>query len=192
MWTTENRRRYDRDQLRYPSDLTDLEWEEIEPLIPPAKRGGGKLHFRRRVMISPSDTSPPSGVLQKDSRQEQTLRMSPTSAQYGAGHTLTALKLYLLFVAMRDNDTNLAMISYDRIGDYTDIDRHQIKPALSVLAANGVVHIEHIPASGDYGIANAYRIAFIEERQHFGTTLRGRSDLADLLGKAGQHVQPRR
>src|ERR1700733_10602517 len=47
------------------------------------------LHFRRRVMISPSDTSPPSGVLQKDSRQEQTLRMSPASAQYGAGHTLT-------------------------------------------------------------------------------------------------------
>ena len=42
MWTTENRRRYDRDRLRYPSDLTDLEWEEIEPLIPPAKRGGGK------------------------------------------------------------------------------------------------------------------------------------------------------
>ena len=47
------------------------------------------LHFRRRVMISPSVTSPPSGVLQKDSRQEQTLRMSPASAQYGAGHTLT-------------------------------------------------------------------------------------------------------
>ena len=47
------------------------------------------LHFRRRVMISPSVTSPPSGVLQKDCRQEQTLRMSPASAQYGAGHTLT-------------------------------------------------------------------------------------------------------
>ena len=38
MWTTENRRPYDRDRLRYPSDLTDLEWERIEPLIPPAKR----------------------------------------------------------------------------------------------------------------------------------------------------------
>src|ERR1700733_9114546 len=49
------------------------------------------LHFRRRVMISPSDTSPPSAVLQKDSPQEQTLRMSPASAQYGAGHTLTLL-----------------------------------------------------------------------------------------------------
>ena len=42
MWTTENRPRYCRDKLRYPSDLTDAEWEHIAPLIPPAKRGGGK------------------------------------------------------------------------------------------------------------------------------------------------------
>jgi transposase len=38
MWTTENRTRYDRSELRYPSDLTDDEWALIEPLIPPAKR----------------------------------------------------------------------------------------------------------------------------------------------------------
>ena len=45
MWTTENRPRYDRDRLRYPSDLTDEEWSLVEPLIPPAKRGGRKrLH----------------------------------------------------------------------------------------------------------------------------------------------------
>jgi len=42
MWTNENRARYDRSNLRYPSDLTDAEWLLIEPLIPPAKRGGGK------------------------------------------------------------------------------------------------------------------------------------------------------
>ena len=28
MWTTENRPRYDRDNLRYPSDLTDAEWQQ--------------------------------------------------------------------------------------------------------------------------------------------------------------------
>jgi hypothetical protein len=39
MWTTENRVRYDRGRLRYPSDLTDGEWALIEPLIPPGKRG---------------------------------------------------------------------------------------------------------------------------------------------------------
>ena len=40
MWTTENRGRYDRDHLRYPSDLTDEEWKLVKPLIPPTKRGG--------------------------------------------------------------------------------------------------------------------------------------------------------
>ena len=34
MWTAENRPRYNRDTLRYPSDLTDEEWAHIEPLIP--------------------------------------------------------------------------------------------------------------------------------------------------------------
>jgi transposase len=47
MWTDENRPRYNRDHLRYPSDLTDEEWGIIEPMIPPAKRGGGK----RRVIM---------------------------------------------------------------------------------------------------------------------------------------------
>ena len=42
MWTSENRARYDRGLLRYPSDLTDEEWRLIEPGIPPAKRGGNK------------------------------------------------------------------------------------------------------------------------------------------------------
>ena len=40
MWTTENRVRYNRDQLRYPSDVTEEEWAVIAPLIPPARRGG--------------------------------------------------------------------------------------------------------------------------------------------------------
>ena len=42
MWTNENRGRYDRSKLRYPSDLTNEEWSLIGPLIPPAKRGGNK------------------------------------------------------------------------------------------------------------------------------------------------------
>jgi transposase len=46
MWTTENRPRYNRDKLRYPSDLTDEEWALVEPMIPPAKHGG-----RRRTVV---------------------------------------------------------------------------------------------------------------------------------------------
>src|SRR3974377_352293 len=42
LWTDKNRAKYDRDHLRYPSDLTDDEWAYVEPLIPPASRGGGK------------------------------------------------------------------------------------------------------------------------------------------------------
>lgn len=42
MWTEENRGRYDRGGLRYPSDLTDEEWALVKPEIPRAKRGGNK------------------------------------------------------------------------------------------------------------------------------------------------------
>ena len=40
MWTDENRRRYDRSRLRYPSDLTEPEWRLVKDLIPPGRRGG--------------------------------------------------------------------------------------------------------------------------------------------------------
>ncbi len=46
MWTDENRARYNRDHLRYPSDVTDAEWAQIAPLIPPARHGG-----RRREVV---------------------------------------------------------------------------------------------------------------------------------------------
>ena len=52
MWTTENRGRYDRSQLRYPSDLTDEEWKLVEPLIPPGKRGGGKRTVIMREVVN--------------------------------------------------------------------------------------------------------------------------------------------
>lgn len=52
MWTTENRIRYDRSKLRYPSDLTDDEWGFIKPLIPPAKRGGNKRTVDVREVVN--------------------------------------------------------------------------------------------------------------------------------------------
>jgi transposase len=52
MWTTKNRGRYDRDRLRYPSDLTDEEWKLVEPLIPPAKRGGDKRTVDIREVVN--------------------------------------------------------------------------------------------------------------------------------------------
>src|ERR1700675_3617892 len=52
MWTIKNRPLYNRDKLRYPSDLTDAEWHHIEPLIPPAKRGGGKRRVDIRAVVN--------------------------------------------------------------------------------------------------------------------------------------------
>ena len=40
MWTSQNRARYDRSKLRYPSDLTDEEWSLVSPCIVAGKRGG--------------------------------------------------------------------------------------------------------------------------------------------------------
>jgi transposase len=51
MWTKENRGRYDRSGLRYPSDLTDEEWRLVAPLIPAAKRGGGKRSVNLRSVV---------------------------------------------------------------------------------------------------------------------------------------------
>jgi len=52
MWTAENRGRYDRSRLRYPSDLSDEEWALIEASIPPAKRGGNKRTVSLREIVN--------------------------------------------------------------------------------------------------------------------------------------------
>ena len=52
MWTVENRPRYNRDRLRYPSDLLDDEWALIAPLIPPAKRGGRRRSVNVREVVN--------------------------------------------------------------------------------------------------------------------------------------------
>ena len=52
MWSNENRARCDRSRLRYPSDLTEAEWAHVEPLIPPAKRGGNRRHVEVREVVN--------------------------------------------------------------------------------------------------------------------------------------------
>ena len=52
MWTSENRGRYDRRGLRYPSDVTDGEWALVAPLIPPARRGGNRRHVDEREVVN--------------------------------------------------------------------------------------------------------------------------------------------
>ena len=52
MWRNENRGRYDRSKLRYPSDLKDEEWALIGPMIPPPKRGGNKRTVDVREVVN--------------------------------------------------------------------------------------------------------------------------------------------
>lgn len=87
---------------------------------------------------------------------------------------LDALKLYFLFASRRDRVSNMAMISYDKIEDYSGVSREHIKRALTILGANNLVHIEHVPSSlsGD-GVASAYRLVHLHSRRHMGTIGRG-------------------
>jgi hypothetical protein len=85
---------------------------------------------------------------------------------------LHALKLYYLFARRRSNNTNMAHLSYDKIEEYSGVDRGRIRRAISFLAAIGLVHLEHVPRINDRGTANAYRLAFLNPYIHLGT--RGR------------------
>jgi hypothetical protein len=90
---------------------------------------------------------------------------------------LDAMKLWYFITARRDNDDNLAKVTYDHVTELTGIARERVKTALSLLAANGMVHIEHIPSRySEYGIANAYRIPQIDSSRHMGTVGRGMTE----------------
>ncbi len=52
MWKSEHRSAAERRGLRYPSDLTDAEWALIEPMIPPARRGGRPRDVNVREVVN--------------------------------------------------------------------------------------------------------------------------------------------
>lgn len=51
MWSSADRAKYERRNLRYPSDLTDAEWSLIEPHIPAARRGGRRRKVDVREVV---------------------------------------------------------------------------------------------------------------------------------------------
>jgi putative transposase len=51
VWRDDNRGRYDRRGLRYPSDLTNEEWVVLEPILPVARGiGRPRIHSLREIM----------------------------------------------------------------------------------------------------------------------------------------------
>lgn len=96
---------------------------------------------------------------------------------------LDALKLYLLFIAFRDNWTNQAMIGFDKISEYTGIHRQHIKTGTSLLVSHGLIHIEHMASEERLeGVKNCYRLVGIDPYNHQGT--RGRIDPSADQGEA--------
>ena len=51
-WDDIARKQHSRDGAGYPSDMTDREWALIAPLLPPAKRGGGKRTVVMRDVVN--------------------------------------------------------------------------------------------------------------------------------------------
>ncbi len=83
---------------------------------------------------------------------------------------LYALKLFFLFLAMRDRKTNIASIGYDKISEYSGVKRNFIKSAISFLTLHQLVYVEpQTRQSNDQGIYNAYRIVHLEPYNHVGT-----------------------
>ena len=52
MWTVNTRSEHDREDLRYPSDLTDAEWTILEPLFPPPAKTGRRRGWPMREVIN--------------------------------------------------------------------------------------------------------------------------------------------
>ncbi|MEO7470248.1 MAG: helix-turn-helix domain-containing protein [Sphingobium limneticum] len=100
---------------------------------------------------------------------------------------LFAMKLYFLFAAFRDNVSNCASISYDRIVERTGVPRDGIKAAISTLIINGLLYVENSPswdaraATGQSSpIYNRYRLTHLDSYRHAGTSGRGEDPFPSL------------
>lgn len=79
-------------------------------------------------------------------------------------------------MALRDDQSNLATVSYDRITERTEISRQYITRALALLAVNGLVFVQQVRSGeNEYAVANTYRLCGVDSHNHRGT--RGRAEL---------------
>lgn len=77
---------------------------------------------------------------------------------------LDALKLYFLLIAFRNNKTNRAHLSYDKINEHSGIHRNRIRIAISLLAANSLVNVNDVFSGvSEYGISNVFQISHLKD-----------------------------
>ena len=105
MWTSENRARYDRSRLRYPSDLTDEEWSAIASGIPPAKRGGNKRTVSLREVVNGLMYILSTGcqwrAIPKDLRRPARLCMIISIFGVGTAHSIASITLFTWHAAKK-------------------------------------------------------------------------------------------
>jgi hypothetical protein len=107
----------------------------------------------------------------------------PVKSMYGGGRIvsfdefklrqrseLDALKMYLLFIAFRDDDLNAANISYSGMEKYSGIERSRIKAGISVLLNQRLVYIDQVQREEGKGVRHTYRIVGIDPYRHMGTS----------------------
>ena len=88
---------------------------------------------------------------------------------------LNALKLYFLIVALRDNEANSSLMTYETITKYTAILRNDINPAISLLVSSEMVRVDKIESTKfEKAVVNSYRLVGINPYNHAGTS--GKSD----------------
>jgi hypothetical protein len=83
---------------------------------------------------------------------------------------MNALKIYLLMASRRDRKANAANLSYDKITLYAGIHHTHIRTAVSLLAAQNLIHVSSQPSAlNEYGVSNQYRLAHLDTTRHEGT-----------------------
>ncbi len=86
----------------------------------------------------------PMMVIDEKKFRDLSLKYSATPVHSRRLVLLDAVKLYTLFLALRDNTINRAKVSYDRMVELTGVSRRGIRPALTVLGNAGMVQQENL------------------------------------------------
>jgi hypothetical protein len=78
---------------------------------------------------------------------------------------LDALKLYLLFVSRRSTELNATQIGYDKIEEWTGINRNRIKNGVSLLIFQHLVNVESEKSKNSlFGNSHIYRLTHLDPR----------------------------
>ncbi len=93
---------------------------------------------------------------------------------------LNALKIYLVLVTFRDVLSGSTKIGYDKLVEYSAVQRNDIKSALSFLVINDLIQVDSKSTDlNAYSSCNIYWLKHIEPYKHNGTS--GRRELNESL-----------